>query len=66
MTLWSDFLRRLMVTATLSNPAAAAGPRAEPPSGPPAEVGDPSPSAAAAAAVARRATLAPRQAAPEA
>jgi hypothetical protein len=28
MTLWSDFLRRLMVTATLSAPATAA---AEPP-----------------------------------
>lgn len=42
MTLWADFLRRMMVGATLSGPAAAAA--AEGPGGQPtpAEVGEPS------------------------
>jgi hypothetical protein len=50
MTLWSDFLRRLMVTATLSGPAVAAAeaPTAVP-AEPPAEIGEPSPTQAAAA-----------------
>ena len=41
MTLWADFLKRLMLSASLSG--AAAEPPAEPPADPPvAEVGEPS------------------------
>lgn len=49
MTLWSDFLRRLMVTATLSGPAVAAAETAAGRAEPPAEVGEPSPATPAAA-----------------
>jgi hypothetical protein len=49
VTLWSDFLRRLMVTATLSGPAVAAAEPPAPPTEPPAEMGEPSASRVAPA-----------------
>lgn len=43
MTLWSDFLRRLMLGASLSAPAAAAGAEDPAASQPPAEIGEAEP-----------------------
>ena len=48
MTLWSDFLRRLMLGATLSGPAVAAGVDDAVASQPPAEVGERTPDRQAA------------------
>lgn len=41
MTLWSDFLRRLMLGATLSAPAAGAAADRPPTADPPAEIAEP-------------------------
>lgn len=41
MTLWSDFLRRLMLGATLSAPAAGAAADRPPAADPPAEIAEP-------------------------
>ncbi len=41
MTLWSDFLRRLMLGATLSAPAAGAAADQAPSADPPAEIAEP-------------------------
>lgn len=41
MTLWSDFLRRLMLGATLSAPAAGAAADRPPAADPPTEIAEP-------------------------